>query len=126
MLHYKPFLHLPLEKHRHDKFIVIALCASHGLSNDPVNKDCCFFQYDKDLIEVWDEAKRLRCEWYNDYEKGVTKPPIRVSDIEVVELNFRGNKLNQIRLYHHESISKCNCPIDGGQLHPFRSKSIQQ
>jgi hypothetical protein len=32
-----------------------------------------------------------RCEWYNDYEKGITKPPIRVSDIEVVELNFRGH-----------------------------------
>ena len=30
-------------------------------------------QYDKDLIEVWDEAKRLRCEWYNDYEKGRTR-----------------------------------------------------
>ena len=50
-------------------------------------------QYDKDLIEVWDEAKRLRCEWYNDYEKGITKPPIRVSDLEVVELNFRGIKV---------------------------------
>jgi hypothetical protein len=48
------------------------------------------FSFFKDLIEVWDEAKRLRCEWYNDYEKGVTKPPIRVSDLEVVELNFRG------------------------------------
>ena len=42
------------------------------------------------LTQVWDEAKRLRCEWYNDYEKGVTKPPIVVSDLEVVELNFRG------------------------------------
>ena len=41
---------------------------------------------------MWDEAKRLRCEWYNDYEKGITKPPIRVSDLEVVELNFRGGK----------------------------------
>ena len=51
-------------------------------------------QYDKDLIEVWDEAKRLRCEWYNDYEKGITKPPIRVSDLEVVELNFRGENEN--------------------------------
>ena len=44
------------------------------------------------LLQVWDEAKRLRCEWYNDYEKGITKPPIRVSDLEVVELNFRGGK----------------------------------
>jgi len=51
-------------------------------------------QYDKDLIEVWDEAKRLRCEWYNDYEKGITKPPIRVSDLEVVELNFRGDNVD--------------------------------
>jgi hypothetical protein len=50
----------------------------------------------QDLIEVWDEAKRLRCEWYNDYEKGVTKPPIRVSDLEVVELNFRGEILNWV------------------------------
>ena len=41
---------------------------------------------------MWDEAKRLRCEWYNDYEKGITKPPIRVSDLEVVELNFRGGQ----------------------------------
>ena len=37
-------------------------------------------QYDKDLIEVWDEAKRLRCEWYNDYEKGITKPNIVMSE----------------------------------------------
>ncbi len=37
---------------------------------------------------------RLRCEWYNDYEKGVTKPPIVVSDLEVVELNFRGKPLS--------------------------------
>lgn len=43
---------------------------------------------------MWDEAKRLRCEWYNDYEKGVTKPPIRVSDLEVVELNFRGDNVD--------------------------------
>ena len=79
------------------------------------------FQYDKDLIEVWDEAKRLRCEWYNDYEKGVTKPPIRVSDIEVVELNFRGNKLNQIRLYLTTSQSQ-NTTVQS----MMNTKSIQQ
>ena len=47
-------------------------------------------QYDEELIEVWDEAKRLRCEWYNDYEKTATKPPMVIADLEVVELNFRG------------------------------------
>lgn len=49
-------------------------------------------QYDEELIEVWDEAKRLRCEWYNDYEKTATKPPMVIADLEVVELNFRGNE----------------------------------
>ena len=66
-------------------------------------------QYDKDLIEVWDEAKRLRCEWYNDYEKGITKPPIRVSDLEVVELNFRGIKVIHEYLYHYSEQSKPQC-----------------
>ncbi|XP_045107484.1 uncharacterized protein LOC123502374 [Portunus trituberculatus] len=51
-------------------------------------------QYDPDLIEVWDEAKRLRCEWYNDYEKTASKPPMKIADLEVVELNFRGDNVD--------------------------------
>lgn len=51
-------------------------------------------QYDSDLIEVWDEAKRLRCEWYNDYEKTASKPPMVIADLEVVELNFRGDNVD--------------------------------
>ena len=65
-------------------------CGSKPDLNGKFYENNIVIQYDKDLIEVWDEAKRLRCEWYNDYEKGVTKPPIVVSDLEVVELNFRG------------------------------------
>ncbi|TRY67115.1 hypothetical protein TCAL_05870 [Tigriopus californicus] len=65
-------------------------CGSKPDLNGRFYENNIVIQYDQDLIEVWDEAKRLRCEWYNDYEKGVTKPPIRVSDLEVVELNFRG------------------------------------
>ena len=41
-------------------------------------------QYDKDLIEVWDEAKRLRCEWYNDYEKGITNVMAGLAGINMV------------------------------------------
>lgn len=48
-------------------------------------------QYDKDLLEVWDEAKRLRCEWYNDYEKTASKPPMVIADLDVIQLDFRGN-----------------------------------
>ncbi len=77
----------------------VATNTQKGVKKGSILQDshCIFIpllQYDKDLIEVWDEAKRLRCEWYNDYEKGVTKPPIRVSDLEVVELNFRGDNVD--------------------------------
>lgn len=48
-------------------------------------------QYDKDLLEVWDEAKRLRCEWYNDYEKTASKPPMVIADLDVIQLDFRGD-----------------------------------
>ena len=65
-------------------------CGTKPDMNGKFYENNIVIQYDKDLIEVWDEAKRLRCEWYNDYEKGITKPPIGVSDLEVVELNFRG------------------------------------
>jgi len=69
-------------------------CGSKPDLNGQFYENNIVIQYDKDLIEVWDEAKRLRCEWYNDYEKGVTKPPIRVSDLDVVELNFRGDNVD--------------------------------
>lgn len=69
-------------------------CGTKPDMNGKFYENNIVIQYDKDLIEVWDEAKRLRCEWYNDYEKGITKPPIRVSDIEVVELNFRGDNVD--------------------------------
>lgn len=50
-------------------------------------------QYDKDLLEVWDEAKRLRCEWFNDYEKTASKPPMVIADLDVIQLDFRGIKI---------------------------------
>jgi hypothetical protein len=42
------------------------------------------------LLEVWDEAKRLRCEWFNDYEKTASKPPMVIADLDVIQLDFRG------------------------------------
>ncbi|CAL8114210.1 unnamed protein product [Orchesella dallaii] len=52
-------------------------------------------QYDEELIEAWDEAKRLRCEWFNDYEKTATKTsPMVISDLEIVELNFHGDNVD--------------------------------
>ena len=53
-------------------------------------------QYDKDLLEVWDEAKRLRCEWFNDYEKTASKPPMVIADLDVIQLDFRGMNFKRI------------------------------
>lgn len=107
----KPFNGIIFSKGAVDRYNCIYVKPQTGLSNykfDIMYDQCgskpdlngrfyennIVIQYDKDLIEVWDEAKRLRCEWYNDYEKGVTKPPIVVSDLEVVELNFRGDNVD--------------------------------
>ncbi|XP_022903808.1 uncharacterized protein [Onthophagus taurus] len=51
-------------------------------------------QYDKDLLEVWDEAKRLRCEWFNDYEKTASKPPMVIADLDVIQLDFKGDNVD--------------------------------
>lgn len=60
-------------------------------------------QYDKDLLEVWDEAKRLRCEWFNDYEKTASKPPMVIADLDVIQLDFRGTDTFTI-LYCHQML----------------------
>ena len=36
-------------------------------------------QYDPLLQEVWDQARKLRCTWYDFYEKAVTFRPYQVS-----------------------------------------------
>lgn len=42
------------------------------------------------MVEAWDEPKRLRCEWYNEYEKTASKPPMLIADLDVIQLDFRG------------------------------------
>ena len=36
-------------------------------------------QYDPLVQEVWDQARKLRCTWYDYYEKSVTFRPFQVS-----------------------------------------------
>ncbi|KAK8745520.1 hypothetical protein OTU49_000239 [Cherax quadricarinatus] len=69
-------------------------CGTKPDMGDKFYENTIIIQYDADLIEVWDEAKRLRCEWYNDYEKTASKPPMKIADLEVVELNFRGDNVD--------------------------------
>lgn len=75
-------------------------------------------QYDKDLLEVWDEAKRLRCEWFNDYEKTASKPPMVIADLDVIQLDFRGKSTKahiSLILKHREKQN-----YNKTTLYPFR------
>ncbi|XP_035224801.1 uncharacterized protein LOC118197404 isoform X2 [Stegodyphus dumicola] len=51
-------------------------------------------QFGEDILEAWDEAKRLRCEWLESFEKPSSKPSLAISDLDVVELNFQGDDID--------------------------------
>lgn len=70
--------------------IAYARCGTKPDLHGQFYENTVVVQYDKDLLEVWDEAKRLRCEWYNDYEKTASKPPMVIADLDVIQLDFRG------------------------------------
>lgn len=69
-------------------------CGTKPDLNGQFYENTVVVQYDKDLLEVWDEAKRLRCEWFNDYEKTASKPPMVISDLDVIQLDFRGDNVD--------------------------------
>lgn len=50
-------------------------------------------QYDPLVQEVWDQARKLRCTWYDYYEKSVTFRPFQVDMINSVTANFLGDNL---------------------------------
>lgn len=77
--------------------IAYARCGTKPDLNGQFYENTVVVQYDKDLLEVWDEAKRLRCEWYNDYEKTASKPPMVIADLDVIQLDFRGKTTRQLR-----------------------------
>lgn len=50
-------------------------------------------QYDPLVQEVWDQARKLRCTWYDFYEKSVTFRPFQVDMLHAVTANFLGDNL---------------------------------
>ncbi|XP_067011226.2 cuticlin-4 isoform X2 [Anabrus simplex] len=50
-------------------------------------------QYDPYVQEVWDQARKLRCTWYDFYEKAVTFRPFQVDMLNAVTANFLGDNL---------------------------------
>lgn len=50
-------------------------------------------QFDPELQEEWDSARRLRCTWYDFYEKAVTFRPFNVDMLDAVTTNFLGDNI---------------------------------
>ncbi|XP_017776515.1 PREDICTED: uncharacterized protein LOC108562621 [Nicrophorus vespilloides] len=50
-------------------------------------------QYDPYVQEVWDQARKLRCTWYDFYEKAVAFRPFQVDMLHAVTANFLGDNL---------------------------------
>lgn len=50
-------------------------------------------QYDPLVQEVWDQARKLRCTWYDYYEKTVTFKPFNVDAVQAVQANFLGDNI---------------------------------
>ena len=60
-------------------------------------------QYDALVQEVWDQARKLRCTWYDYYEKSVTFRPFQVNihatiiNISYLKCSFKILKLTSFR-----------------------------
>lgn len=50
-------------------------------------------QYDPQVQEVWDQARKLRCTWHDQYEKSVTFRPFPVDMLDVVRADFAGDNV---------------------------------
>jgi len=50
-------------------------------------------QYDPQVQEVWDQARKLRCTWHEQYEKSVTFRPFPVDMLDVVRADFAGDNV---------------------------------
>uniref|UniRef100_A0A182N0Y2 ZP domain-containing protein n=1 Tax=Anopheles dirus TaxID=7168 RepID=A0A182N0Y2_9DIPT len=50
-------------------------------------------QYDPQVQEVWDQARKLRCTWHDQYEKSVTFRPFPVDMLDVIRADFAGDNV---------------------------------
>lgn len=50
-------------------------------------------QYDPQVQEIYDQARKLRCTWYDYYEKSVSFRPFNVEMQDAVTANFLGDNI---------------------------------
>lgn len=62
-------------------------------SNGLYIENTIIIQYDGQVQEIYDQARRLRCTWYDYYEKAVTFKPFNVEMQDAVTANFLGDNI---------------------------------
>lgn len=50
-------------------------------------------QYDAEVQEVWDQARKLRCTWHDQYEKNISFKPFPVDTLDVIPADFAGDNV---------------------------------
>lgn len=84
--------------------------ANQGQPNGLYIENTIIIQYDAQVQEIWDQARKLRCTWYDYYEKSVTFRPYNVDMLDAVTANFLGDNI------------QCWMQIQVGKGKPFVSK----
>ncbi|XP_075678961.1 uncharacterized protein LOC113798930 isoform X1 [Dermatophagoides pteronyssinus] len=64
-----------------------------GTDNGLYFENTIIIQYDPQVQEAWDQARRLRCTWHDQYEKAVTFRPFPVDMLDVVRADFAGDNV---------------------------------
>ncbi|XP_046918322.2 uncharacterized protein LOC124498589 isoform X2 [Dermatophagoides farinae] len=64
-----------------------------GIDNGLFFENTIIIQYDPQVQEAWDQARRLRCTWHDQYEKAVTFRPFPVDMLDVVRADFAGDNV---------------------------------
>ena len=104
---YRNCLYLPPNMGRKSIFFDISInaCGTSGNAqgtffNEDVTADSGLFfentvviQYDPQVQEAWDQARKLRCTWHDQYEKAVSFRPFPVDMLDVVRADFAGDNV---------------------------------
>lgn len=104
---YRNCLYLPPNTGRKNVFFDISInsCGTTGNAqgtfyNEDVTSDSGLFfentvviQYDPQVQEAWDQARKLRCTWHDQYEKAVSFRPFPVDMLDVVRADFAGDNV---------------------------------
>lgn len=64
-----------------------------GSNNGNFFENTVIFQYDPFVQEAWDQARKLRCTWHDQYEKSVSFRPFPVDMVDVVRADFAGDNV---------------------------------